>query len=75
MHKLTVYIAVAIVVVLFITAGIVLIIHKATLNNNKNKDLFTDMNQYYTNSTIVAPLTYGSIYPNASLKQHNYLIN
>ena len=74
MHKLAVYIAVAIAVVLFITAGIVLIIRKATLNNN-NKDLFTDMNQYYTNSTIAAPLSYGSIYPNVSLKQHNYLIN
>ena len=80
MHKLAVYIAVAIAVVLFITAGIVLVIHKVTLNNNNNnnnkkKDLFTDMNQYYTNSTIAAPLSYGSIYPNVSLKQHNYLIN
>ena len=73
MHKLAVYIVVAIAVILFIAAGIVLIMHKATLNNKK--DLFTDMNEYYTNSTIAAPLTHGTIYPNVSLNQHEYLIN
>ena len=68
MRKAAVYIPTAIVVLL-ITTGIILKIYKVKLKN-----VFTDINQYDTNSPLQIS-TLSSSYPNTSLNQRDYLIN
>ena len=73
MRKTIVYIvATTAVALLLIVAGIfVLKMQQAT---PKKEDLFTDMNQYYTNGSINANPAMSTIYPNASLKQRKNVI-